>query len=274
MQPAATLGRPLHRGAARAGETVKSALRVLLIIELLTEEESGQTFAQICERLELPKSSSHALLRTMTERGHLVLDAETRRYRLGVRLWQAGNAYAQSFDLAEVSRPYLQAARDMLQETVQLAILDGIENVYLAKEDADQRLVLQSKVGARLPAYATGLGKVLLSGLGDDEVLARLAGTVLHPFSPSTITDPARLLEVLAEIRRRGYGTDHGEYTEGVVCVAVPICDDTGGIVAAMSVSVPEIRAGAQLQERAIEVLQREAARLSSRLGHARAITR
>ena len=149
-------------GSGSAGDrlsaTVKSALRVLLVIELLTDEPIGLSFAQICKRLGLPKSSTHALLRTMKERGHLDLD-QTGRYRLGIRIWQAGQAHTQGFDLAAAARPYLQVARDELHETVQLAVLDGFENVYLAKEDSDQRLVLQSRVGSRLPAYATGLGK-------------------------------------------------------------------------------------------------------------------
>jgi DNA-binding IclR family transcriptional regulator len=205
---------------------VKSALRVLLIIELLTDEQDGLTFAQICEQLNLPKSSAYVLLQTMKERGHLDLD-KAGRYRLGIRVWEAGQAWTRGFDLAAAARPYLQSARDELGETVQLAILDGIEIVYLAKEDSDQRLVLQSHVGARLPAYATGLGKVLLSGLSDDEVLARLSTTAPVAFTPHTIVDPPTLITELQTVRRNGYGMDYGEYTQGVICVAVPVSNDT-----------------------------------------------
>lgn len=246
---------------------VKSALRVLLVIELLTEEPGGLTFAQIAARLSLPKSSTHSLLRTMRERGHLALDEEG-RYRVGLRIWQAGQTHEQGFHLAEASRPYLRAARDELQETIQLAVLDGIENVYLAKEDADQRLVLQSHVGARLPAYATGLGKALLSGLSDEEVLRRLASGNLRRFTPNTITHTADLLAELAEVRRRGYSTDHGEYTDGVTCVAVPVRNHDAEVVAAISVSVPVIRVNDKFEERAAKVLAREAASLSAALGY------
>jgi IclR family KDG regulon transcriptional repressor len=246
---------------------VKSALRVLLVIELLTEEPEGLTFAQITDRLSLPKSSMHALLRTMRERGHLALDEES-RYRIGLRIWQAGQTYEQAFDLALASRPYLRAVRDELQETVQLAVLDGIENVYLAKEEADQRLVLQSHVGARLPAYATGLGKALLSGLPDEEVLRRLASGGLRRFTANTITRADDLLAELAEVRRRGYSTDHGEYTDGVTCVAVPVRNHNGEVVAAVSVSVPVTRADDGFEERAAKVLAREAANFSATLGY------
>jgi DNA-binding IclR family transcriptional regulator len=170
-----------------------------------------------------------------------------------------------------VARPYLQRARDELRETVQLAVLDGIENVYLAKEDSDQRLVLQSRVGARLPAYATGLGKVLLSGLDDDEVLARLSRMELRAFTAKTIIDPVRLLTVLHKVRENGYSMDYGEYTEGVICVAVPVRDHHSRVMAAISVSVPEIRANLEFQQKAVEVLGREAARLSAVIGHTEA---
>jgi IclR family KDG regulon transcriptional repressor len=240
--------------ASGAPATVKSALRVLLLIELLTEEPDGLTFA-------------HALLLTMRERDHLKLDQQG-RYRLGIRIWQAGQACMQVFDIATAARPHLQAVRDELRETVQLAVLDGIENVYLAKEDSDQRLVLQSRVGVRLPAYATGLGKVLLSGLSDDEVLARLSATDIQTFTPNTITKPSKLLAQLRKIRQQGYGMDYGEHTQGVICVAVPVKDAVGEVIAAISVSVPEIRADLEFQRRAVEVLTREAASLSFYVGN------
>ena len=254
-------------GSGSAGDrlsaTVKSALRVLLVIELLTDEPTGLSFAQICQRLRLPKSSTHALLRTMKERGHLDLD-ETGRYRLGIRIWQAGQAHTQGFDLAAAGAARTSRWRETsYAETVQLAVLDGFENVYLAKEDSDQRLVLQSRVGPRLPAYATGLGKVLLSGLSDDEVLAGLSKTALHAFTTKTISNPAALLAALQKVRQRGYAIDHGEYTEGVICVAVPVRDHRGTVMAAISVSVPEIRTDLEFQQRALEVLTREATNLS-----------
>lgn len=249
-------------------DAVKSGLRVLLILELLTDNPTGLTFGYICERLELPRSSAHGLLHTMRDRGFLVFDEEERRYQLGIRTWQAGQAYMRGISLATTSRPYLQAARAALGETVQLAVLDGIHNVYLAKEDANQLLVLQSWVGARLPAYATGLGKVLLAGLDDDEVRRRFDGVDLQRFTANTIANLTGLLSELARIRSQGYGTDDGEYTAGVECVAVPVRGDSGEVVAAISVSVPAVRGGAELRRRALEVLTVQAGRLSSVLGH------
>lgn len=254
--------------APQGVEGVKSAVRVLAVISLLTTEPNGATFGDICQRLELPKSSMHALLRTMTDQGFLTLDQSTRNYHIGIRLWEAGETYVHGFDLPRIARPFMEAARDALRETVQLAILDGIENVYIAKVEADQRLSLQSRVGSRLPAFATGLGKVLLSGLSDDEVNRRYDGVNLEGFTEKSITNIERLLEVIGEIRANGFGVDDGEYTPGVVCTAVPIWEHSGEIFAAMSVSIPEVRLTPDLQRHAREVLFQQAGALSVALGH------
>jgi DNA-binding IclR family transcriptional regulator len=244
---------------------VKSALRVLLIIEQLTDEPEGLNFVQICERLELPKSSAHALLRTIKKRHHLDPN-QAGRCRLGVRVWEAGQAQMRGFDLATAPCPCFQTARDELQETVQLADLDAIEVLYLAKENSDQRLVLRSHVGAPLAAYAIGLSMVLLSGLSDEKVHSRLATTVSHAFTPTTITEPAKLLSEFEQERRRGDGTDHDEHSQGVTCNAVPIYNEDSTMVTTIRVSVPEIRAGTDFKERATEILARVASGLSALL--------
>lgn len=249
-------------------EGVKSAARVMAIIDLLTKEHRGAGFSEICARLDLPKSSTHALLRTMTDRGFLTVDRRTRRYGIGVRVWEAGQAYLQGFDLPSIALPYMEAARDSLNETIQLAILDGVDNVYVAKVEADHRLALQSRVGARLPAYSTGLGKVLLAGLSDCEVRARFRDIPLEAFTDKTITDIELLINELHSIRQLNYGTDCGEYTPGIICAAVPVRAHSGAVVAAMSVSVPEVRAAPGSQKRALGVLANQAACISVQLGH------
>lgn len=248
-------------------EAVKSAERVLRVLDALTASESGLTFAQLCETLELPKSSAHGLLKTMADAGYVVLGAD-RCYRLGIRVWEAGQAYTRMFNLPTTARPFLVAARDALNETVQLAVLDGHENVYVAKEDGNQRLALVSHVGGRLPAYATALGKVLLAGLPDEEIDRRLAGVRLQRFTSTTVTSRARLSQELASIRSDGYAVDNAEHTPGVHCVAAPVRDHTGNTVAAMSVSVPQVRNDPTSRERILEVLRHEAAGLSKQLGY------
>jgi DNA-binding IclR family transcriptional regulator len=254
----------------QAGEPgpVKSAQRVLLILDLLTEHQEGLTFAEVGQALGLPKSSAFGLLRTMVGAGYLMHDASSRRFRIGMRCWEAGQAFIRSLDLVKVSRPFLASARDRLGETVQLAVLDGWENVYLAKVEANHRLALVSHVGGRLPAYSTGLGKVLLASLDDSTVRSRLQGVPFHRFTAHTIRNTRDLIGVLAEIRSAGYATDRGEYTEGVFCVAVPVRDHTSDVVAAISVSVPDVRVTPDTEPRLVKVLRDEAANISHALGY------
>ncbi|MGW3956503.1 IclR family transcriptional regulator [Streptomyces sp. NPDC004752] len=248
-------------------ESVKSADRVLQVIELLTAESRGLTYTEIRDRLELPKSSAHALLGTMTVRGFLSFDEATRRYGIGLRLWQAGQRYLAATSLEQSAQPYLQAVCDALQETVQLAVLDGMENVYIAKVDSTQPLRLESRVGARLPAYATGIGKALLFGMTAEQIRQLFHGVEFTQFTSTTVADVEALITVVAEARERGYATDDAEHTPGVNCIAMPVYDRHGAVCAALSVAVPGVRMSPGFSAKIIKVLSEQATALSTALG-------
>lgn len=250
------------------GGAVKSAERALSILELLTRERRPLSFVEIGAALGYPRSSLHGLLRTLSDRGWISFDAHARTYFLGLRAWEAGSAYQDAVTLADRALPYMHAVRDALDETVQLSVLDGRDNVYIAKVDGAQRLVLESDVGGRLRAHATGLGKVLLADLPADELERRIGGVELERYTPHTVTDRSELARELERIRREGYAEDHEEYTLGVRCVAVPVRDHSGDVVAAMSVSVPTVRLDAERQQRTRVVLREAADGLSRALGY------
>jgi DNA-binding IclR family transcriptional regulator len=246
---------------------VKSALRALEILELLTSVERPLSFAEIGERLGYPRSSLHGLMRTLLQRGWVELDG-ARAYTLGIRAWEAGQSYHRALSLAERGRQYMERVRDQLNETVQMAVLDGRRHVYIAKVDGAQRLVLQSEVGRRLEAHATALGKALLAHVDEAELDRLLDGVALERFTPATISDTAALRAELERIRARGYATDDEEYTPGVRCVAAPVRSHDGRVVAAMSVSVPTVRFRAQIGARARALITAAAADLSAALGY------
>jgi DNA-binding IclR family transcriptional regulator len=249
-------------------DAVKSADRVLQVFDLLATEPAGLSFTEICSRLSLPKSSAYTLLSTLVASQYLTLDDSTRRYAVGLRLWEAGQAYLPVTGLEQAAMPYLQKASDAVNETAQLAILDGADNVYIAKVDAKQQLALASRVGGRLPAYSTGIGKALLSCLTDEQVRARLHGIRFIRFTDRSITSMKGLLAELRLVRERGYAMDNGEYTAGVRCVAMPILDRSAAVCAAMSISVPEVRMSEPLHEKIVKVLRAETSGLSARLGY------
>jgi DNA-binding IclR family transcriptional regulator len=247
---------------------VKSAKRTVDILALMTSRETRMTFTDISVALDLPRSSLHGLLVTLVESGWVAYDAGSRTYRLGIRALEAGNAYLRTDDLPSRARPFMERIRDALDETVQLSVLDGRFNVYVAKFDGQQALVLASEVGRRLPAHATGVGKVLLASL-DRATLDRLLSNVkLERYTKNTPTDKETLYRRLQTIRDVGYGTDEEEYTIGVRCVAVPIRDQRGQVIAAMSVSVPVIRFDEDISVRALALLMTGASELSAALGY------
>lgn len=247
---------------------VKSAERVLRLIELLTEHRKGLSFTQLQDLTGWPRSSLYGLLRTMTERHHLDHDPYRQVYRIGVRVWEAGQTFNWGVEIANLALPYLEEAREKLSETVQLAVLDGVENIYIAKVDTNHPLRLDSYVGARIPAYATGIGKVLLAGLSDVDFETRFRDLDLKRFTDTTITTIEELRHVLRKVRAEGHSVDNGEYTVGVTCYAVPILDAAGEVTAGVSTSIPSARVTDGVEARAIEVLKNIASRISEKLGY------
>ncbi|GAB2822375.1 IclR family transcriptional regulator [Alpinimonas psychrophila] len=237
--------------------SVKSAKRTLELLEIVAQYPHGITFVELADHLSYPKSSLHGLLQTVVAMKWLTLDSVDRRYSIGVRPWEVGQAFRRSRDIVIKARRYLREANESLDETVQLGILDDLDVVYLDKVEGTQPLRLVSREGSRLPAYVTGIGKALLSGLPAHVLRDRFAGQALTGYTSLTITSGDHLIEVLGGVRTRGYATDDGEYSHGVFCVAVPITNRGGQVVAALSFSVPSARieSGDVTTDRMIEVL-------------------
>lgn len=253
-------------------EGVKSALRVLDIFELLAQYPDGISLSEISAKLAIPKSSAHGLLSTLMSRGYLREGRHDRTYRLGARLFELGSSYMAGADLLTEGQEVVRETARACDETVHLAILDGNEVLYIAKEEGTNTIRMVSAVGRRFPAYGTGVGKMLLSALSPAE-LDRLYPTdkALAPITARTIVDPVAFREELAETRRRGYATDFEESTPGLSCIAAPVFDSDGAIAAAISVSVPNVRFTAERQASLRLLVQQGADRLSRILGyHAR----
>jgi DNA-binding IclR family transcriptional regulator len=248
---------------------VKSAERALAILEYLATRREA-TFSSIARDLDLPNSSAHELLRTMAARRFIELDPVSRRFCLGVRVWEIAQGYTAASNLVVLARPLMEELTARTLETVQLACLDGVENVYLAISESPHPMKLVSKPGGRLPAHATGLGKVLLASLPADELARRLDGIELARFTERTIVDVEALRLELGRIRARGFGEDNEEYVVGCRCIAMPVGGPELGAAAAMSVSVPTPRFSQAVARWIREALAKTVAELESRLDNAR----
>jgi DNA-binding IclR family transcriptional regulator len=244
----------------------KSAGRALDILEELAREQDGLTFTELQQHLALPKSSLHELLSVLVDRSYVKADGTTRRYRLGTRVWEVGQAYIQHRHIVDEARPAMNDIVALLNETVQLSVLDGLENVYLAKVDCSHPLRLQTDVGKRFPAHATAVGKVLLAHVPSQDLARRLREQPLPRLTEQTITDPDRLAADLARVRSQGFAADWEEGMAGLRCVAVPIRDHRG-VLAAMSASIPVARATPSQMATALRLLAKESLQVSRQLG-------
>ena len=203
------------------GSPVKSADRTIALVEFVASASVGVTFSQMQRSLRLPKSSLHALLGTLTQRGWLQMDA-TAHYRIGQQLRALVTPGHHVDDLViDAAMDLLEQARDDLGETVHLAALADTEILYLASRYSRQALGVRFHSGRRLPVYATGLGKAILSTLDPATVAQHLPATLVA-LTENTIVDPALLAAELEKVREQRYAVDREEGTPGLCCVAVP----------------------------------------------------
>lgn len=251
-------------GAVRA---VKSAKRALDTLQALAGSEEGFTFTELISFLGIPKSSMYWLLQTMEPSGWVRYDDSTKRYRIGPTAWEVGVKYLRHPDLPTLALRHLRSARDQVHETIQLAVLDGVENVYVAKAESQNALRFVSEVGTRLPAYSTALGKVLLSHLSDADLRERFDAVEFVPFTARTIKSFDALVAELEKVRVQGYAIDDGDFVEGVSCVAVQITDENDAAIAAISCSMPSSHSGDHSLEAIVDQLRHAAEAISHDLG-------
>jgi DNA-binding IclR family transcriptional regulator len=232
LEPAAD---PLKDGAPGRLSSVTSALMVL---KVFSEEESELGISSIAKRLKLAKSTVHRLAVTLTAEGFLEQNPENGRYRLGLALFELGTLVRRRMDVSTLGLPLLGALRDEAQETVHLAILHRTSIVYLFNLESAHAIGMRSYLGARKPAFCTSEGRVLLAFGGPDAVAPVLKeGLVAR--TPRTNTDPKALLQLLEEVRQVGCAYDDEESEVGVRCVAAPVRDITGRVIAAVGLAGP-----------------------------------
>jgi DNA-binding IclR family transcriptional regulator len=234
---------------------VKSAARTVEVLEVLAARGNEPvTVRELCEAMGAPRSSMYALLRTLSELGWVRSDSTHSLYSIGIRALLAGTTYLDTDPLLQVVQPHVEQVSRRLKETVHYGRLDRTDMVYLATHQSAAYERTRNRVGRRLPAYSTSLGKAVLAHFDEEELEAHLPA-VLTPLTPRTITSRAALKEDLAATRERGYSVDDEENTPGLRCfgVALPI---RSGITDALSCSVPIERLTPEHEQEIIAALR------------------
>ncbi|MFG2869365.1 IclR family transcriptional regulator [Streptomyces sp. NPDC048338] len=251
------------------GRLVPAVTRAFDILELFLQGEETLSAPEITRRLGLPRTTTHELITTLAARNYLTqIPQQPGRYRLGVRTYQLGSRYAEQLDLAAEGQAVAREIADTCDETVHVALLEDLDVIYVAKVDSTHAVRMVSAAGRRLPAHCTSVGKALLAFLPEEEFDARVEGRELARMTPHSITDPDALRTALAEIRARGTALEHRESNPDVSCVAAPVRDGSGQVVAALSISVPVIRWSREREEELAALAAKGAHDLSLRLGH------
>lgn len=243
---------------------LQSVDNTLMVLELLSRMPDLGV-AEISRELGFGKATVFRILTTLENRDFVKKDGSA-KYQLGLKFAFFGSIVQEQFDYVNEVRPFLIELRDTFNETAHTAILDGEEIVFVDKVLAKSTIQMASKVGAKLPAYCTGTGKVLLAQKSMEEIDNYLSEVNLKELTRYTITSKEELKEKLIKIKEDGYGSDLEESEVGLVCLAAPVYDYSNEVVMAISVSGPSVRMR-QNKELLIEKILDISKRASKKLG-------
>ncbi len=251
-----------------SSKKIGSVQRAIDILNLFKSQSPELGTTEIARALGLHKSTTASLIYTLEANGFLSQNPSTRKYRLGFQVVERAFAMLEQVQVRQIAYPHLRALRDEWNETVNLAVLDGFEVVYVERMLGTKALGMRSEVGRREHVHSTALGKALIACMPIDSVQELIKRHGLPGMTPKTITDPARLLAELDRVREEGYAVDDEENEIGGRCVGVPIFDHTGQAVAAVSISAPTARLPVSDVPQAGAMVVKTAKAISRELGY------
>lgn len=252
---------------AQTDAKVKSLNKAITLLDILASQENGLTLSQLSERAEIPKSTAHALLTTMRDRG-LIRQTDSGSYTLGIKLFEYGSAVSRGFDISALAKPYLERLSVLTGSTAVISMIDnrGVVSFDYAFPAGGVRIM--PEIGVRLPRHATSQGKLMLAFLPKRTSDAVLKTARLIPYTPHTVTDPELLRRGFDEIRARGYAVEDGEYKIGLRSVSAPVFDNAGEVRYALTAVGFFRRAVSEDFLSAISATVEQAEKLSAALGY------
>lgn len=260
--------RPGRRRSVNSGQQrgVRALERGLALLEALGRAPKS-SLAELAQGANLAPSTAFRLLDTLQKCGFATQCQQTGQYQLGLRAFEVGSAFMPRLQLSDVALPVMRELMQEFGETVNLAVADQADAVYVAQVEGEQMLRMFTRLGARTPAYCSGVGKVLLAWLPTETIHSVLGGGPWPASTKHTLTTFEALERELSQIRRQGYAVDNEEREVGVRCMAVPIADARGAVVAALSLSAPTVRLSEERLEDILPALLNAGSRISERCG-------
>jgi len=228
-------------GADRSGQ-VQVLGRALSIMNLLAQADGGLTLTEIAQAAGLAPSTAHRLLTSLESERYVRFDGEARLWSVGVQAFIAGSGFLKTRNVVQMARPHMRTLMERSGETVNLAVEDQGQAVYLSQVECREMMRSFARLGARVPMHASGVGKALLSAMADGDVARALSRHGLPPLTPRTLTTADTLRADLAGIRSRGYAVDDEEHAVGLRCVAAVVFNEHGDPACAVSLAGPMAR--------------------------------
>jgi DNA-binding IclR family transcriptional regulator len=256
-----------RRGKPEARERLSSVATAIRLLKAFSEDEVDIGISDLARRLGIAKSTAHRLAVTLVSEGMLEQDGGTGKYRLGVALFRLGALVRRRMEVSNEARPFLYDLREKINESVHLAILDGNEIMYVYNLESTHAIRMRSDIGVRKPAYCTAEGQAILA-FRPPEVVQAVVRKGLQPRTPQTLTDPDGLMKALDTVRQKGCAVEDEESEMGVRCIAAPIRDDAGEVVAAVGVAGPVNRLSKKALTAFMPHVIATAEAISARLGH------
>jgi IclR family pca regulon transcriptional regulator len=263
----------------RSGSYSQSLERGLAILSAFRSGQPLLGVSDLARGVGLSRSTAHRYISTLATLGYLQQDPSTKKYRLGPRVLDLGFSAINSMDLREVAAPHLQALSDETGHTVNMAVLDGADIVYIERcrtvRQGQREIDLNLHVGSRLPAYCTSLGKVLLANLPEEQLREALRQVRFEQRGPNTLTVRGALLAELARVRSSELAVNNEELAYGLRSIATPVRSQSGEVIAAINLAAHRSMVSFDaLVARLGPPLRRTAAEISARLGWAHGVSR
>lgn len=243
---------------------VQSFARGLEVIRSFSAASPRQTLTDVARRAGLTRAGARRILLTLQALGYVESDGKL--FTLTPRILDLGFAYLSSMPIWNLAEPVMEDLAGRVKESSSAAALDGTDIVYVLRVPTRKIMSIGLGVGSRLPAFCTSLGRVLLAGLPDEEVLRRLRASSRSPLTRHTITDVEALMAKVLQARRQGWCLVNQELEEGLVSIAAPLTDGTGRVVAALNISGQANRTSARLMQETMLPPLLDAAQTVSRL--------